>query len=73
MGNVLWTILNIIILIFVGWPVAFFCCGIYIMVAPFAACLGSGCDKITGLLQKGVEWPRGLGKAIAAGDDSMGL
>ncbi|CBY31212.1 unnamed protein product [Oikopleura dioica] len=73
MGNVLWTILNIIILLFVGWPVAFFCCGIYIMVAPFAACLGSGCDKITGFLQKGVEWPRGLGKAIAGGDDSMGL
>ncbi|CAG5107131.1 Oidioi.mRNA.OKI2018_I69.chr1.g3161.t1.cds [Oikopleura dioica] len=64
---------NIFILILVGWPVAFFCSGIYIMVSPFAACLGSGCDKITSLMQNGVEWPRGLGKAIAGGDDSMGL
>ena len=32
-----------------------------------------GCDKITDLLQKGVEWPRGLGVSIAGGSDNMGL
>ncbi|CAG5077264.1 Oidioi.mRNA.OKI2018_I69.PAR.g8668.t1.cds [Oikopleura dioica] len=73
MGNVLWTLVNLVILIFIGWPVAMFCAGIYIFVAPFAACLGSGCDKIADLMDKGIQWPRGLGKAIANGSDSMGL
>lgn len=72
MGNVLWSILNVIILILIGWPVAFLCCGAYITISPFAACFGSGCDAITDVLQKGVQWPRGLGAAIANGDSSMG-
>ena len=72
MGNVLWSILNIFILIIIGWPVAFLCCGAYITISPFAACFGSGCDAITDVLQKGVQWPRGLGAAIANGDSSMG-
>ena len=33
----------------------------------------TGCDKITDLLQRGINWPRGLGKSIAGGDESMGL
>lgn len=73
MSNVLWSIVNCILLIFIGWPCALFCAGIYITISPFAACLGSGCDKITDLLQKGVEWPRGLGVSIAGGSDNMGL
>ena len=36
------TIINILILIFVGWPVAGFAAWIYIFISPFAACLGSG-------------------------------
>lgn len=72
MGNILWSILNIFILIIIGWPVAFLCCGAYITISPFAACFGSGCDAITDVLQKGVQWPRGLGAAIANGDSSMG-
>lgn len=72
MGNILWSILNIFILIIAGWPVAFLCSTAYITISPFAACLGSGCDAITNFLQKGVEWPRSLGGAIANGDSSMG-
>ena len=39
MGNVLWTIVNIFVLIFIGWPVALFCAGFYITLAPFGACI----------------------------------
>jgi len=73
MANFLWSILNCVILLFIGWPVALFASGIYITISPFAACLGSGCDKITDILWKGIQWPRGLGQAIAGGSDSMGL
>ena len=82
------TIVNILILIFIGWPVAGFAAWIYIFISPFAACLGSGklrmmrnheltkafigCDKISDFCQKGVEWPRALGKAIKDGDSSFG-
>ena len=31
-----------------------------------------GCEKISDLCQKGVEWPRALGKAIKDGDSSFG-
>lgn len=81
------TIINILILLFIGWPVAGFAAWIYIFISPFAACLGGGrlsqfktkssskslgCDKISDLCQKGVEWPRALGKAIKDGDSSFG-
>ena len=76
------------ILIFIAWPVAGFAAWIYIFISPFAACLGSGklrmmrnqelttdfigCEKISDFCQKGVEWPRALGKAIKDGDSSFG-
>jgi len=72
MGNILWSLLNCIILLFLGWPCAGICAGFYIIISPFAACIGGGCDSITDMLEKGVKWPRGLGGAIANGDSSMG-
>jgi len=71
MGNVLWSIINLLILLFIGWPVAGFCAGIYIFIAPFGACI-AGCNKINDILQKGVEWPRKLGVSIANGDNNFG-
>ena len=41
------TIVNILILIFIGWPVAGFAAWIYIFISPFAACLGSGKSQKT--------------------------
>ena len=86
MSNILWSIINLLILWFVGWPVAGFCAMIYIFVSPFGACIGgkclnvvqcksvtvSGCDKLNDILQKGVEWPRSLGRAIKNGDSNFG-
>ena len=51
----------------------FFCAGLFVTVSPFAACLGSGCDKISEMLSRGVNWPKNLGKSIANGDEKMGL
>ena len=71
--NFLWTLVNLVVLVVIGWPISLICSGFYVFISPFAACLGSGCDKISDILKKGVEWPRGLGKSIANGDDKIGL
>ena len=62
-----------VVLIFIGWPVGFFCAALFVTVSPFSACLGSGCDKIAEALSRGVNWPKGLGKSIANGDEKLGL
>ena len=70
MGNVLFSVLWLIVLLFIGWPVAGFCAGFYILFAPFEPCI-SACSQIQELLMKGIQWPKALGKAIMDGSDKM--
>ena len=39
MANILWSIINLLVLWFIGWPVAGFCAMIYIFISPFGACI----------------------------------
>ena len=86
MANFLWSLINLAALWFVAWPLAFFCSWIYILLSPFSACIEGeiwgflkpkfiykllGCDKANDMLQKGVEWPRKLGKAIKNGEEGF--
>ena len=64
------SILWLVVLLVLGWPVALFCAGFYILFAPFSACLGDACNSITDILRKGVEWPGKLGKAIVDGSNN---
>ena len=85
MANFVWSIINLLVLWFIGWPVGGFCAMIYIFISPFGACIDGeflqqekifkqllGCDKINDLLHQGVEWPRKLGRAIKNGDAGFG-
>ena len=37
--GILWAILWFLILIFIGWPIAFFIAWLYILLLPFSACI----------------------------------
>ena len=39
MANFMWSLINLAALWFVGWPLAFFCSWIYILLSPFSACI----------------------------------
>ena len=38
-GNPVWSFLWFLGLIFIGWPIAGFCAGWYILILPFAVCI----------------------------------
>ena len=67
--NVLWTILWILLLLFIGWPVGFFCAGWYVCLSPFESCI-IVCKDITEFLMKGVQLPLEIARHAAAGKDS---
>ncbi|CAN0247159.1 unnamed protein product [Lampetra fluviatilis] len=52
----LWGLLWFVILIFIAWPIGFFCACLWIFVSPFTACI-SCCADIGNLLQKGFNFP----------------
>ena len=54
--GILWGILWFLILIFIGWPVAFFIAWWYIFLIPFTACI-SALKAVTDLLLKCVNLP----------------
>ena len=45
MGNFLWSLIELVVLIFIGWPVAGFCAMLYIFIAPFDACISGKSSK----------------------------
>ena len=47
MGNFLWSLIELVVLIFIGWPVAGFCAMIYIFVAPFDACISGNLENLS--------------------------
>ena len=59
--QLLWSIIWIIVLIFIGWPVGAFCAGWYLLFSPCDPC----CDWIRPLveiLEKGVKFPHFCGE-----------
>lgn len=64
--NVLWAIIWFVVLIFIAWPVGFFCAGWYICCSPFEACI-SACKSITDLLMKGLAFPQNVAKHMIEG------
>ena len=64
-AGIVWAILWILILIFFGWPIAFFIAGIWVCAMPFAVCI-SFCKDIMELLEKIVKLPQTIGEYIVA-------
>lgn len=71
MGNIIMSIVWLILLIIIGWPIAGFCAGFYILFLPFVPCFGDACSSITELLLKGVQLPLALGKGIKDGSSNV--
>eukprot|EP00977_Amphora_coffeiformis_P013575 scaffold3586_cov164-Amphora_coffeaeformis.AAC.26 len=61
--NVLFSIIWILLLIFIAWPVAGFCAGIWVILQPFEAVLGF-VKQINNFLEKLITWPRECGQAL---------
>ena len=64
--NVLWAIIWLLVLLFIGWPIGFFCAGWYVCLSPFEACL-EACSGITELLMRGVKFPLEVAQHCAQG------
>ena len=69
-SSILFSILWLIVLLILGWPIAGFCAGFYTLFLPFTACIPD-CSGLTDLLLKGVQLPLALGKGIASGNSSI--
>jgi len=65
-GNPVWSFLWFLGLIFVGWPVAGFCAGWYILILPFGVCI-DGLAGICEFLLKGVQAPHFCAKHMMDG------
>jgi len=62
-GNVLYSIVWILLLFFVAWPIATIVSPFWILLMPFEDLLGCISD-INGFLERFVKWPRDVGTAI---------
>lgn len=61
--GLIWSILWIIVLIFVGWPLAFFLGFIYVILLPFSACL-SPLREVCESLLKAVQLPLACAEGV---------
>lgn len=68
MGNILWSILWALLLIFIGWPVAFFMAWFYIICMPFAACIDP-CKSLVEFFEKVVKLPNYFAEKISGGEE----
>lgn len=64
-GNFCFALFWLILLIFVAWPVAFFICGLWIILQPFEAVFGCFADA-NSCLEDFITWPRKCGEAIVS-------
>ena len=53
-SGILWAVLWFLLLIFIAWPVAFFCAGWYVFLSPFSACI-EACVPLIELLERGMK------------------
>lgn len=65
-GNILFSLLWILALIFLAWPIASIISGIYILLLPFAACIPA-LREVMGVLLKLVNLPGTMGEYIRDG------
>jgi len=65
MGNFLWAIVWCIGLLFLGWPIAGFLAGFYVLCLPFAVCIDP-CKELVELLLKGVQLPKYFAEKMVA-------
>jgi hypothetical protein len=59
--NVIFGLLWLLLLVFIAWPVAGFCAGIWILLQPFEAVFAF-VKQITTFLEKLITWPRECGQ-----------
>jgi hypothetical protein len=62
-GNPCFALLWLILLFFIAWPVAFFACGLWIILQPFEALFGFIKDA-NSCIETYITWPRKIGVAI---------
>jgi hypothetical protein len=55
-ASVCWSLIWLLILLIVGWPLGGICAGFYLLFSPFAACL-EACTPLVDLLEKGFKLP----------------
>jgi len=65
--NIVFSLIWIVLLIFLAWPVAAFCAGWWVIFLPFEG-IHDIVKQITAFLEKIMTWPRDIGKAILSGD-----
>lgn len=67
MGNVCWSVVWCLVLLLVGWPIAFLASLFYIICMPFGSCINC-CNDIVSFFEKGVKLPRYFSAKIATGE-----
>ena len=62
-SNPIYALCWLVVLVFIAWPVAGLCSGLWVVLQPFEACFSpiSDCNSF---LERFVTWPRQCGDAI---------
>lgn len=68
----LFSLLWIIVLIFIAWPIAGLVAGVYILLLPFGACI-KAIKEVNDFLYKIISWPYNVGKYIVNGKSCSDL
>ncbi|KAG7346237.1 hypothetical protein IV203_005305 [Nitzschia inconspicua] len=69
MGNIVYSLIWMALLVFVVWPIAWFLSAVWIILQPFEACFNI-VVTINQYIEKFVLWPRDMGQAISSGQSS---
>jgi len=69
-NKLLFSILWILLLIFIGWPIAAFCAGWWVIILPFEG-VHNIFKQNTTSLEKVMSWPRDIGMAIIKGQEKF--
>ncbi|KAF4522493.1 hypothetical protein B566_EDAN002578 [Ephemera danica] len=65
-GNPIWFVFWLLVLIFLGFWVGFFCAGWYVLLAPLAVCLPV-LKGLTDILMQGVQFPHKTAEILSRG------
>lgn len=63
----MWALIWLLILIFVGWEIAFFCCSWYVCCLPFEVCI-EALKPLNEILLTGVKLPRAFARHMMNGE-----
>mmetsp|Transcript_19897 Transcript_19897/g.22323 ORF Transcript_19897/g.22323 Transcript_19897/m.22323 type:complete len:81 (+) Transcript_19897:152-394(+) len=65
----MYSIIWLLLLLCVGWPIAYMCAGVWIFLLPFEALgiIHAPVKSINDFLEKIITWPREIGAAIIDG------